>query len=345
MNLSHSAVRRDFDEFGFDIVSDGVGLQVTSKISRTLPDPHNWQKRLHRLGAFDRNTTVGEAGEMARFTTPRPPEPLFAADSPGEAATLATLAASEGSQRWKVDFLDTANRDWIRTFGRVVEVPLADFMTSVLSDGSGPVPDDIRTNLAALLSLRETAGGPVSFPDYLALMLGFGPLAKLRQSIEGLTTTGPSARSFARFQPWFWPGLSEEDALTELKQAGVATWLVRRSPLHNRFVLHWYAGKLWPPAVVPLRYDGLAVDSKVCRAWQGRDEPDFGPSWRELLTQTCGMVESVALGSRPQQQLSPGDFGEGEPQTGSGEDGFEESGEREAAAEREQGTNGAEQGD
>jgi hypothetical protein len=213
---------------------------------------------------------------------------------------LLFLDGAEGDPRWKRTFLTTATKDWIHTFGCVLAVPTATFVTSVPADGSRPIQNPIAVALVALLSLRPNPENPtgVSFPDYLALMLRFGPIRRLRRSIGFLTARG----SQGGFQPWFRPSFSHEEANQNVKEGRVGTWLIRLSSIHNEFTLHWHATESFPPLVCRIRYDGLAVEGKVYAAVTDNEDPQFAESWTELLVRVLGLSTGHAF-TFPHEQL------------------------------------------
>jgi hypothetical protein len=220
--------------------------------------------------------------------------------SPDEAAALLILDGATGNPTWKRAFLETAKRDWIDIFSGVLAVPVGTFVTSVLSDGSRLANRPIAAALIALLSLRPNPADPgvVSFADYLALMLRFGPICRLRRSLELLTVNGLRGE----FQTWFRPSLSHDEANRNVKEARVGTWVVRLSWIHNEFALHWHATESFPPLVCRIRYDGLALDGKFYSAVTENEDPQFAGSWTELLVDLLGLSTEDAF-RFPHEQL------------------------------------------
>jgi hypothetical protein len=122
-----------------------------------------------------------------------------------------------------------------------------------------PLADQVALNLATGVALRPgagTAGGSlISFADYLGLMLRFGPLGRLRQSLAELTVAGEPHRrgAFAGFVRWFRQDLTGDEANDAVQAAREGTWLIRPLEPPNAFALHWRASEAFPPLVCHLR--------------------------------------------------------------------------------------------
>jgi hypothetical protein len=324
LGVSADRVRADFRAYDFPVL--GQHSHWDYHQLQGLPDPANWRKRCHSSGTFCVNTTPAEAGNIQRVVLyssgpgpmpspnrqsvpplavqhPRPFQHLLAPDSPDEAKARRILDGAEADEGWKRQFLDTAKRDWICRFGTSNQgMPVDDFARLALFEGPPLFRAEIQANLAALLSLRPDSDNPgvVSFTAYLALMLRFGPMDRLRKSIEGLTVSEPSGGRgpFDGFVRWFRPTMSAEEANAAVKNGVVGTWLIRLSSIANEFTLHWQATDCFPPLVCRIRYDGLAADEKMVYATVPDNEgPQFARSWHELIVSRLGLRLEDGFGS------------------------------------------------
>jgi hypothetical protein len=292
----------------------------------------NWHKRRHSLGTFCRTTTPEEAGEIPRVVPVARPPPipevaiprvvprqssnagapsplpaqnleelhrLFPPGSDGETEARLVVDGAAGDKWWKGLFLETATRDWIARFGRLHAVPVDQLTLLVVTDGS----PSIRANLGALLAFCRPPGTVdgdlLSFTDYLALMLRFGAMDRLRQSIKGLTGSKPSGGRgpFDGFVTWFRPTMTDEEANAAVRGARVGTWLIRLSSIANEFTLHWRATDCFPPLVCRIRYDGLATLSRIYAAISENEDTQFAGSWRGLIVSRLGLRLEDAFGS------------------------------------------------
>jgi hypothetical protein len=318
-----------FRKCGFEVDPGYISSAFDYPQSVSLPDPQRWCRRYHRSGLFDCRTTVREAKQLfappaaAKTRSPpggdpfaqseEPPPRLFPPGSPGEAEALRVLARAQGDDEWKAEFLETAVADWVSTFGKVGAVGVERFLARALSDDLGPIPDQTRANLAALLSLLPTSPGPdgasLPFAEYLALMLRFGPMGRLRQSIEALTVAGPARGGdpFGGFAPWFRPLFGDDEAKEKVKAARDGTWLVRLSPTANEFALHWYASEAFPVVSCRIPYDGLAPASAVYVAAWENDAPESAGSWEQLIGDVLGL--QLADGFESAEPSQPGSGG------------------------------------
>jgi hypothetical protein len=301
-------VQEGFRGYGFSVV--GQYSPWDRSQYQGLPDPMNWHKRHHSLGTFCTTTTPDEADAIPRVVPgatarPRSPEAalpspiqnpellhqLFSPGSAGETAARLVVEQAEGDEVWKRSFLDTATSDWIATLGTVNAVPVGDFLRLVLPDG----PILVRANLAVLVGSCRPARTPkeklVSFTDYLRLMLRFGPIGRVGNSIKRLTQRPRflGFDPFGGFVTWFQPNLSHEEANAAVNAAAVGTWLIRLSSIPNEFTLYWRATECFPPLVCRLRYDGLREEGKVYAAVTENEDPQFAGSWDDLLVKGLGL--------------------------------------------------------
>jgi hypothetical protein len=215
-------------------------------------------------------------------------------DSLSEDSAQRIVDAAAAPDQWKREFLQTVTREWIGTFGKVQLIPLGHFARLVLADA----PEVIRANLLALLWLRPDPAF-VSFADFVVLMLRFGPIEKLRQSIDRLTAPDESLGRgpFGGFVTWFRPKMSPDEANAAVKAAPVGTWLIRLSGIQNEFTLHWQATDCFPPLVCRLRYDGLAADGRVYSAVPDNEGRQFAASWKGLIVARLGLRMEDAFSS------------------------------------------------
>jgi hypothetical protein len=284
-----------------------------------LPDPQSWRKVSHQSGDFDRTLInlvprqiepIGLPNGSPAVTSPgqNPPAPpqLFRFGSHGEcAARLIVHTAGrppDAAATWHEDFLEIAAGDWARIFGKRLEVPTGDFVPVLLSEASCPVPSAIEACFRALLRVSPNCRRSVSFDDYLILMLRFGPVARLRESIEGLLAIERFGQPFEEFASWFRPHFAEAEAKKQMREAGAWIWLIGLSPIHNEFALHFYATEAFDPFVCPIRYNGLADGANVYWVMWKDGTPVSRASLKELLVDGIGLSVDDALGSPPERR-------------------------------------------